>query len=49
MDDRTAVALFDDFVHYSNDRGLPIEGVAIGDESHIIAEHHFLSYRTRSI
>ncbi|WP_308743717.1 serine hydrolase domain-containing protein [uncultured Bifidobacterium sp.] len=49
MDDRTAVALFDDFVHYSNDRGLPIEGVAIGDESHIIAEHHFLSDRARSI
>lgn len=49
MGDRSVKSLFDDFVQYASEHGLPIEALAIGDESHVIAEHHWVADRPRSI
>lgn len=49
MDDRNAAVLFNDFVRYATEHALPIDAIAIGDESHVIAEQHWAANRPRSI
>ncbi|MBW3092134.1 serine hydrolase [Bifidobacterium sp. 82T10] len=49
MTDQSITVLIDDFVRYAQDHELPIEAIAVGDESRVIAEHHFVADRPRCI
>lgn len=41
--------LFQEFVSYAEDRGLLIEGIAVGDENRVLLEHRFLPDLPRNI